>query len=678
MSGKLTRINRQLDSTRIYADKTSSSFSSFGAKIAGIAGFTGLTAGLTASVKTMADFDSAMRKAGAIAGANTDELNKMSEAAKQLGANTSKSASEVATAMTELAAKGFNAQQVMGAMPGIISASEASGENLALTSDTVASALNIWKMKAQESSHVADVLAMAANKTAAGITDMQYAFKYAGAPAKALGMSLEEVSAAVGLVTNAGIDGSTAGTSLRQGLSSLTGPLGTAKKALDKVGFSATDANGNVKSMVDIIKSLKDSTKDMSKADKVTFMKAAVGQESVSTFLSLVDAGPAKLAKLQKALENSDGAAAKAGKNMKAGIGGALEQASGAIETFMINVGDKFAPAVTEVANSISNMNIQPTVDAIEKVGNVAKNVATFTIDNWSGIKETFIGLTASIVTFKTAMAIAPVIMGVTKAITTFRTATTAAAGAQAVFNLALKANPIGLVVTAITGLVGIGVVLYRNWDTVTAATKRFWKAIGGGEDAIRIILGPLGILIGAAVDLAKNWDSTKSVWENVWGAMKRSAAETVNSVIGGINQMIEVINKIPGVNIPVVAKVDWGSTQTAPAKKLPKKNAEIGSLANYAPQNYGGLNLPGHKSGLARVPYDNYVARLHSGERVLTKVENDRYNGTLRRETTGGTTVNNHKNEFSISFSGSTFNVREEADIRKIATVIASEIAQY
>lgn len=103
--------------------------------------------------------------------------------------------------MTEMAAKGFTANQTIAAMPGIISAAEASGEDLALAADTVSSALNIWGLEAAESSRVADVLAMSANESAAGIDDLGYVLKYAGGPAAALGISLEEVAAAAGIMT---------------------------------------------------------------------------------------------------------------------------------------------------------------------------------------------------------------------------------------------------------------------------------------------------------------------------------------------------------------------------------------------------------------------------------------------------------------------------------------------
>lgn len=164
-------------------------------------GFAAITAAAAVSVKQFVDFDTAIRKTGAIAGANAAELEMMSEAALDLGQSSSKGATEVANAMTDLAAAGFEVNDVLGAMPGIIAASEASGESLAVASDTVASALNIWGLEAEKSTHIADVLAMAANVSAAGIQDLGYAFKYAGAPAAALGVTLEETAAAIGIMS---------------------------------------------------------------------------------------------------------------------------------------------------------------------------------------------------------------------------------------------------------------------------------------------------------------------------------------------------------------------------------------------------------------------------------------------------------------------------------------------
>ncbi|MEH7246459.1 phage tail tape measure protein [Neobacillus niacini] len=315
-----------------------------------------VAAGLGGAVNVAADFDTAIRKAGAIAGASVKELDGMKNAALDLGAKTSQSASGVAVAMTELAAKGFSANQVIAAMPGIISAAEASGEDLALTADTIASALNIWSLEAAESSRVADVLAMSANVSAAGIDDLGYVMKYAGAPAAALGISLEEVAAAAGIMTNAGLDGSSAGTSLRASLLALNNPAKAQQKIMDSLGFSLTDSGGKAKSLSQIVGDLSKSLEGQTEAQKVATLAKLVGTEAVSGFLSLTKAGPAEIDKMSEALRNSGGASAEAAAKMKAGIGGALENLSGAFETLSIKIGDKLIPYVLVVAKWLSGL----------------------------------------------------------------------------------------------------------------------------------------------------------------------------------------------------------------------------------------------------------------------------------------------------------------------------------
>ena len=157
-------------------NRLASGISSVGATIGATFGAVSAatTTALAGMVKTTVDFDTALRRAGAIAGATSGELEEMRSVALDLGASTTKSASEVATAMTEMAAKGYDANQIIAAMPGIIAAAEASGEDLALTADTVSSALNAFGLEASEATRVADVLAETANKSAAGIQDMQY------------------------------------------------------------------------------------------------------------------------------------------------------------------------------------------------------------------------------------------------------------------------------------------------------------------------------------------------------------------------------------------------------------------------------------------------------------------------------------------------------------------------
>lgn len=347
-------LNTLSEKTKAVSDRISDMGQKFA--MGGAAITAGITTPFIGAIKTTADFDSAMRKAGAIAGATAKELDDMTQAALDLGASTSLSSSEVAIAMTDMAAKGFDATQVIAAMPGVIAAAEASGEDLALTANTVASALNGFQMSAEDSSKVADILAMTANKTAAGIEDMSYAFKYAAAPASSLGISIEELSAATGLMVNAGLDGSQAGTSLRMALVRLAKPTEESSKAMQVLGFDVLDAEGNFKPLNEIIGELSKSMEGMTEAQKLANLATIFGTEAATGMLILLNEGQEGLKGLTSELENSSGASAAAAEQMKAGIGGALENLSGAIESATISVMSQLTPLITDIAKWVTEL----------------------------------------------------------------------------------------------------------------------------------------------------------------------------------------------------------------------------------------------------------------------------------------------------------------------------------
>lgn len=312
-----------------------------------------ITAGLGSSVKVAADFEQQMAKVGAISGATGGQLSSLTETAKELGASTTKSASEVAVGMQNLAASGFEVNDIIGAMPGIIAASEAAQEDMAMTSETVAAALNAFGMEAKESSHIADVLSQSANQSAAGILDMQYSFKYAAPVAKMLGISLEQLSAATGIMADAGIKGEMAGTALRASLLRLSDPPKSAQKALDALGVTITDSGGKMKPFHEIIGKIGDATKDMGNAQKAAALSNIFGTEAVSGMLAVVNAGPDKLQKLTQGLKDSGGAAADTAKKMQDNLNGSLNQLSGSFETLQISVGNALIPMIRVIADGL-------------------------------------------------------------------------------------------------------------------------------------------------------------------------------------------------------------------------------------------------------------------------------------------------------------------------------------
>lgn len=309
-----------------------------------------LAAAIGASVKTAADFEAQMSRVKAISGATDEEFGNLREAALDLGASTSKSASEIAIAFEDMAAKGFNATQIIEAMPGVIAAAEASGSDLALTADVVSSALNGFQLEAAEASRVADILAKAANISAASMDDMGYAFKYVGPVANTLGIEIEEVAAAIGIMTDSGLDGSNAGTALRAALIALNNPAKAQAEIMKEIGFSMQDSNGEAKSLSAMFADLTKATEGMTQAEKLATVAKLVGTEASAGMMTILEGGVDQLNEFTDALENSSGASQEAAAIMKDNLKGAVDELMGAIESVGIKVGDEFLPVLTDLA----------------------------------------------------------------------------------------------------------------------------------------------------------------------------------------------------------------------------------------------------------------------------------------------------------------------------------------
>ncbi|MDT0722627.1 phage tail tape measure protein [Staphylococcus haemolyticus] len=413
-----------------------------------------VVAGFGAAIKTGADFEGQMSRVGAIAGSSKSQLKAMSDQAVDLGAKTSLSASEVAKGMEELAALGMNTNQIMKAMPGVISAAEASGSDLATTATIMASSLNSFNLKASDSGHVADLLATAANDSAADVQYMGDALKYAGTPAHSLGVTLEDTSAAIEVMSNSGLEGSQAGTALRASFIRLAKPSAQSQKAIDKLGISLSNSKGEFVGMPNLIGQFKDALQGMTKDQKLAYVAQIVGTEAASGFLALIDAGPAKLKKYSDSLKNSNGASKEAADKMKDNLKGSLEQLGGAFESLGITIGTAFAPVLRGLAKAVTFL--------VEKFNNMPTPLIVLT--------TIFVGLGAAIGPLLVLTGIlAHSIVGISEAVTVL----TATEGGQAFFTkfganikgilpkiggLITKIPLIGGLMTALTGPIGIAV----------------------------------------------------------------------------------------------------------------------------------------------------------------------------------------------------------------------------
>lgn len=381
-------IETDLDSSGIEKGLSKlGSITAKGMKAATVA-ITGTAAALggvaAAAIKVGSDFESQMSRVKAISGATGEEFEQLKEQAMQLGADTSFSASQAAEGMENLAAAGFTTSEIMNAMPGLLNLAAASGEDLASSSDIAASTLRGFGLAASDAAHVADVLAANANRTNSSVADTGEAMKYIAPLARAAGLSLEETAAAIGIMANAGVNGSQAGTSLRGALSRLSKPTKDMSEAMDELGISFYDSNGKMKSLTEQVGMLRQATEGMTDEQKNNYLVTLYGQEALSGMLALINEGEGSLGELTNAYKNCDGAAQKAAETMQDNLSGALEQLGGSAQTlglaFYNSVADNLKNAAKTATESINNItdsfNNGGLNEAIQTAGDEFANLA--------------------------------------------------------------------------------------------------------------------------------------------------------------------------------------------------------------------------------------------------------------------------------------------------------------
>lgn len=381
-------IETDLDSSGIEKGLSKlGSITAKGMKAATVA-ITGTAAALggvaAAAIKVGSDFESQMSRVKAISGATGEEFEQLKAQAMQLGADTSFSASQAAEGMENLAAAGFTTSEIMNAMPGLLNLAAASGEDLASSSDIAASTLRGFGLAASDAAHVADVLAANANRTNSSVADTGEAMKYIAPLARAAGLSLEETAAAIGIMANAGVNGSQAGTSLRGALSRLSKPTKDMSEAMDELGISFYDSNDKMKSLTEQVGMLRQATEGMTDEQKNNYLVTLYGQEALSGMLALINEGEGSLGELTNAYKNCDGAAQKAAETMQDNLSGALEQLGGSAQTlglaFYNSVADNLKNAAKTATESINNItdsfNNGGLNEAIQTAGDEFANLA--------------------------------------------------------------------------------------------------------------------------------------------------------------------------------------------------------------------------------------------------------------------------------------------------------------
>lgn len=298
-------------------------------------------------INNAGEFEETMSTVEALSGASAEEMNALSEEAKRLGASTKFTANEAAEAMTYMGMAGWDANDMLKGMDGVLSLAAASGEDLARTSDIVTDNLTAFGLKASDTAHFSDVLAAAATNSNTNVSIMGETFKNSASIAGALGYSVDDVAVAVGLMANAGVKGSLAGTALKNTFNGLLEGATLTSGAFGEYEFSALKADGTMKSFSSTIDELRFYFDQMTEAEKVSNAQAIAGKRSYNGLLAILNASDEDYASLTESIRNCSGAAQNMASIKMDNMNGQLTLMKSAWDAVTISVGEQFTPALT-------------------------------------------------------------------------------------------------------------------------------------------------------------------------------------------------------------------------------------------------------------------------------------------------------------------------------------------
>ena len=470
-----------------------------------IVGSVAVASVLTLPFKASIEFESKMARVKALSGATDKEFKALNNTALKLGASTEWSAGQVADGMQFLSMAGFNANQTISAMPGLLALATAGATDLATTSDIASNIMGGFNIDPTKTingmsamSYVSDVLAKTITSSNVDMQTLGDTMKYIAPVAKTAGMSLQETSAMAGLLGNIGIQGSMAGTTLKSMVLRLASPTGKARKALSELGVSALDAQGNIRSMPLLLKEVAKATENMGSGDRLSFIKKVFGVEPAAGINKLIEqSGSGALNKYLSIVNQYKGSAKKIANIQLATASGQFKLLGSAMEGLSIS----------------ATTGLLPTIKLITKgLTSVASKVQGFTKAFPEASKWIF-GLGAAFVVGSIALAGFGLV----------------ASGVGT--GLALLASPITLIVLGLSAIGAGAVYLYNKFDFVRSSVDSFFSGlIDGVSPAVNALKSSFGGLFSAIGGL---FNSLKPVFSFISSALNMIGINSSN--VGGL-----------------------------------------------------------------------------------------------------------------------------------------------
>ena len=508
-----------------------------------------------AAVKVASDFDSAMSQVAAVSGATGKDLEALRDKAREMGSKTKFSASEAAEAMNYMAMAGWKTNDMLSGIEGIMNLAAASGEDLATTSDIVTDALTALGLSAEDSGHFADILAAASSNANTNVSMMGETFKYCAPVAGALGFSAEDTAEAIGLMANAGIKSSQAGTAMRSMMTNLTGEVKFTGAAFGELTVQTTNTDGSMRSLGDILADCRAAFAQMSESEKAANAEALVGKNAMSGFLAVMNAAPGDIEKLNSAINNCDGTAEKMAATMQDNLAGQLTILKSQLEELAISIGEILMPYIRQIVGWIQGL-----VDWLNSLDEGTKKIIVTVALVAAALGPVLIVIGKVVGAIGTIMTVVPQIAGAISSVIGFVSGTVIPA-------ISAVVAAIGWVPLAIAAVVAILVVLYNKCEWFREAVNAIWTQIK------EFFVSAWEVICSFFTETIPNaWNSLVSFFQGIpawWSGLWQSVGDFFsniwtnmmnNPVLTGIVDMIRSLWE----NLSTTLQGIWNGIKTA------------------------------------------------------------------------------------------------------------------
>lgn len=488
-----------------------------------LAGVIGTAAALGAAiyagpVKKSRELEAQMSTVKAISNATTEDMTRLTDMAKHMGATTQFTAVEAGKALEYMAMAGWKTDQMLGGLPGIMNLAAASGEDLGQVSDIVTDALTAFNMTADQSGRFADVLAQASSNANTNVSMMGATFQKVAPVAGTLGYSVEDMSLGIGLMANASVKAETAGTSLKTALANMAKPTKQMQAYMDKYGISLTNADGSMKTFREVIDNLRSSLGGLSKTEKTAAATAIFGKESFAGMLAIVNASDADFKKVSDAVNNAAGAAERMAAIKLDNLEGDVTLLKSATDGLQTAIGDALLPTfragTQQLTKFVSNLTefINANPELVRTIVKVTAGLLAFKAAALTA-KLGFLELKGGVLTIQKVMALfkgktalagveavgfAEKVKGVAKSVTGyFGGIGSAAGGVGRAFGQMFNGTKIGGAFSKIGGVAGG--VFSKLFSGVGGVATRAFTGVAGtitnilGKAGTAVAAGPLG-----------------------------------------------------------------------------------------------------------------------------------------------------------------------------------------